>query len=77
MQAISNSTYKHPENAKRSGHWPTVRKDYLKDHPNCAVCSGNKKCEVHHKKPFHTHPELELEPTNFITLCENDKDGVN
>jgi 5-methylcytosine-specific restriction endonuclease McrA len=26
--------------------------------------------QVHHIKPFHLHPHLELEPTNLITLCE-------
>jgi hypothetical protein len=36
-----------------------------------------KKLEVHHIKPFHLHPELELEPKNLITLCENKSDGVN
>jgi hypothetical protein len=77
MKTVSNATQKHPASAKRSGKWPTVRKAFLKDHPNCAVCGGNKKVEVHHKHPFHVHPELELEPTNFISLCENDKDGVN
>jgi 5-methylcytosine-specific restriction endonuclease McrA len=30
---------------------------------------------VHHKKPFHLFPQLELEPTNLITLCmESGKD---
>ena len=30
---------------------------------------------VHHKKPFHLFPELELESTNLITLCmDGDKD---
>jgi hypothetical protein len=23
----------------------------------------------HHKKPYHLHPELELDPNNLITLC--------
>ena len=41
------------------------------------MCGGKVKLEVHHKKPFHIHPELELDPTNFITLCEADKGGVN
>ena len=68
---------KHPLSAKRSGKWPTAREHHLEIHPTCAVCGGKVKLEVHHKKPFHIHPELELDPTNFITLCEADKDGVN
>ncbi|MFZ0928179.1 MAG: HNH endonuclease [Syntrophobacteraceae bacterium] len=30
----------------------------------------NVKLQVHHIQPFHLHPELELDPENFITLCE-------
>ena len=66
-----------PAGMARSGHWPTVRAAYLKDHPVCAVCGGTEKLEVHHQKPFHTHPDLELDPTNFITLCEANKDGFD
>jgi hypothetical protein len=35
------------------------------------------KLDVHHIRPFHLHPDLELEPSNLITLCEADKGGVN
>jgi hypothetical protein len=28
--------------------------------------------EVHHIRPFHLYPQLELEPGNLITLCERD-----
>lgn len=59
---------------KRSGKWPSVRKAYLKKHPICQVCGGNNKLEVHHKRPFHLHPSLELSPSNLITLCEGAKD---
>ena len=33
--------------------------------------------EVHHIKPFHLNPALELDPINLATLCESKKDGVN
>ena len=55
--------------AKRSSHWPVVQHGHLKLHPICECCGSNKKLNVHHKKPFHLYPELELEPTNLITLC--------
>lgn len=29
------------------------------------------KLNVHHIRPFHLYPELELVEDNFITLCEN------
>ena len=25
--------------------------------------------QVHHRAPFHLHPELELDPKNLISLC--------
>jgi 5-methylcytosine-specific restriction endonuclease McrA len=60
-----------PSLGKRSSGWPRVEKEHLILQPVCAGC-GSKKClQVHHKKPFHLHPELELEQSNLITLCEN------
>jgi 5-methylcytosine-specific restriction endonuclease McrA len=60
-----------PAGTKRSSQWPKVRDAYLKEHPLCEVCGGTKRLNVHHKKPFHLFPELELEPRNFLTLCES------
>ena len=59
--------------ATRSPEWRGVAERHLATHPNCAVCGwkpkiGNNPC--HHKRPFHLHPELELDPNNLITLCE-------
>lgn len=68
---------KHPLGAARSPHWSTVRKQHLEKFPTCAVCGGTEKLNVHHKKPFHLHPELELSMDNLITLCENGKNGIN
>ena len=59
----------------RSPKWPKVRADHLKYFPKCEVCGSNKGLQVHHIKPFHLDPLLELDPTNLITLCENN--GVN
>lgn len=59
-----------PGDSKRSSHWPTLRKHVLEKNPCCAVCGGTDFLEVHHKKPFHLHPELELEEKNLIVLCE-------
>lgn len=59
-----------PLESRRSPKWPAARKAYLLRHPKCFVCLGTKKLNVHHMKPFHLHPGLELDPTNFITLCE-------
>ena len=67
---------KAPLNAKRSTHWPTVRKNFLKLNPSCAACGDTAKLEVHHKMPFHLDPSLELDPNNLITLCESDSYGI-
>ena len=53
----------------RSPKWPGVEKLHLKFHPVCEACGSDKKLNVHHKKPFHLFPELELDLNNLITLC--------
>lgn len=68
---------KHPLGVARSSQWPTVRKHFLEQHPTCAACGGTEKAEVHHRRPFHLHPELELSPDNLVTLCESGHNGVN
>ena len=68
---------KTPDGSKRSSHWPSVRKHHLEQFPVCEVCGGSDDLEVHHVKPFHLHPDLELEDSNLITLCESKKNGVN
>lgn len=54
----------------RSPKWEGVRKKHLASNPTCAACGGADHLQVHHLKPFHLFPELELEPSNLITLCE-------
>lgn len=54
---------------ERSSHWPAVMRKFLKSNPVCAACGSKKKLNVHHKKPFHLFPELELDESNLITLC--------
>jgi 5-methylcytosine-specific restriction protein A len=56
---------------KRSPHWPAARRAWLKKHPTCAATGITTDLEVHHKKPFHDRPELELDESNFITLTEH------
>jgi 5-methylcytosine-specific restriction protein A len=53
----------------RSSGWSKVRKAYVKNNPFCAACGTTRKLEVHHIKDFSTHPELELDPENLVTLC--------
>lgn len=56
---------------ERSPQWQRVRKEHLLREPACAVCGHKgRKLQVHHIKPFHLHPQLELDPRNLITLCE-------
>lgn len=62
---------------RRSSKWPKVRNEHLAKCPKCEVCGGTKKLNVHHIKPYNHFPELELEPTNLVTLCEAKLKGVN
>jgi hypothetical protein len=56
---------------KRSPQWGGVRKKFLKTHGTCVACGSKKHLEVHHIVPFHVDPSKELQPTNFITLCQS------
>ena len=61
-----------PHGAKaRSSLWYGVAKAFRARPGNneCACCPHKTTLNVHHIRPYHLHPELELEPTNFITLC--------
>ena len=56
---------------ERSSQWQRVRKEHLLREPACVVCGHKGRgIQVHHIKPFHLHPHLELDPRNLITLCE-------
>jgi hypothetical protein len=54
---------------ERSSAWSRVRAEFVAEHPDCEACGSREKLNVHHIQPFHIHPELELEPSNLITLC--------
>lgn len=53
----------------RSSKWPRVREDFLRRNPCCLACGRAKNLEVHHIRPFHLNPELELDPRNLVPLC--------
>ena len=53
----------------RSPKWRKVRAEHIKNNPQCAACGRKESLEVHHIVPYHINPELELEPSNLITLC--------
>ena len=60
---------------KRSSEWRLFRQKYIQD--QCASCGSETKLELHHIVPFNVAPDLELDPDNVITLCENKKYGIN
>jgi len=56
---------------ERSPEWPRVEQEHLLREPICVACGYKGKwLQVHHIKPFHLHPQLELDPGNLITLCQ-------
>lgn len=64
-QTLQASSHAEP----RSPKWPKVRDEHLKVQPECQVCGSKLDPQVHHLVPFHDKPELELDPTNLVTLC--------
>ena len=63
-ESVKNSRF-----SKRSNEWPRVRKEFLKQNPECAVCGKRTGLNVHHIVPFHIAPSKELYHSNLITLC--------
>lgn len=67
---------KAPPGADRSPHWSKTRDQFL-DGKCCAVCGGTTALVAHHEVPFHLAPDLELDPSNLVPLCEAKRYGVN
>lgn len=53
----------------RSPRWRKVRDEFLLENDFCAACGTHKHLQVHHMKPFHLEPSLELDKNNLIVLC--------
>lgn len=77
LETTDQWTGRAPKGAKRSPEWRSVANAHLEAHPVCACCGGKVQLRVHHIRPFHLKPELELDRTNLITLCEAGKYGIN
>lgn len=61
----------------RSPEWPKVRAEHLRTHPACEACGQKDSLQVHHVLPFHVEPKMELDPSNFITLCTDGPCNLN
>lgn len=62
---------------QRSPHWDAVRDAHIAKHPACEACGSPDDLAVHHVKPFHLYPQLELDPNNLISLCSSDRTPDN
>ncbi len=60
----------HATGVPRSPHWPATEKAFKAKHPTCEACGETRNLQVHHVLPYHKYPELELDESNLITLCE-------
>jgi 5-methylcytosine-specific restriction endonuclease McrA len=65
IEAVDSITYE----GERSSKWRSVRDEYVRQHPRCEACGSTWGLNVHHVQPFASHPELELDEGNLITLC--------
>lgn len=57
--------------SSRSPQWRSVRDAHVARQPACQACGRSRDVDVHHIVPFAQRPDLELEPTNLITLCSS------
>lgn len=53
----------------RSPKWAALRDTFLKG-KRCECCRRKTNLNAHHVKPYHLFPELELDVSNLIALCE-------
>jgi len=74
LRKIRASKHEANKSSNRSPEWDKVRDKHIEEHGVCEACGSTKHLQVHHVKPFHLHPELELDPSNFITLCMDEND---
>lgn len=65
------TAHRKPHDNQRSPDWAAVRDAHIAREPSCRACGGTDHLQVHHIRPFHLHPELELAQDNLITLCEH------
>jgi 5-methylcytosine-specific restriction endonuclease McrA len=65
LESIDGITFEGP----RASEWVYVRNEFVRRHPRCEACGSGYQLNVHHIKPFHLYPELELDEGNLITLC--------
>lgn len=65
LESIEGMTFEGP----RASEWVYVRNEFVRRHPRCEACGSGYNLNVHHIKPFHLYPELELDEGNLITLC--------
>lgn len=70
LQQLKEMIQGKPVPLRRSSLWPAVRKEVVSKVKQCEACGSKKNLEVHHIKPFHLFPHLELERSNLIVLCE-------
>jgi 5-methylcytosine-specific restriction protein A len=69
IKQVRGALHERLKSTRRSSHWNAFRDAYLKEHTKCVACGSTVKLQVHHIKPFHIEPSLELDTNNLITLC--------
>jgi 5-methylcytosine-specific restriction protein A len=58
-----------PQGKKRDPRWRAKERELVERVGSCEACGTKKRLEVHHVRPFHVAPELELQESNLIVLC--------
>lgn len=69
LRYIESTLREKSKSKNRSSCWDETRDNFILLNPSCAACGSLKKLQVHHIKPFHLYPELELVETNLLVLC--------
>lgn len=54
--------------AGRASGWTALRQRHLRTNPVCIITGAKVNLDVHHVRPVHLFPELELDPSNLRTI---------
>ena len=70
LRGMFHDKTKYDQGVPRSPLWPKVRAEWLVKNGRCAACGTKDDLNVHHVIPVSFDSKLELDTTNFLTLCE-------
>src|SRR6266699_6232248 len=71
MGSASHLLYRVKNRSLYPKGWRELEKKTLLNHPWCAFCGAKDRLQVHRIEPVHLRPDLVLNESNLIVLCQS------